>query len=86
MLERQEEPEAAANASAERLPQAALAHLPEVLTARDIADFLRVNVRRVYDNLQLKPTAGGIPHVRIGKQMRIQKSDFIAWMDQQRGV
>lgn len=66
--------------------QPSLDELPEVLTAQDIADFLRVNVRRVYDNLQLKPQAGGIPHVRLGKQMRIEKTDFVSWMDTQKGV
>ncbi|MFH5182907.1 helix-turn-helix domain-containing protein [Paenibacillus sp. TAB 01] len=58
--------------------------LPEVLTPKDIADFLRVNVRRVYDNLQLKPESGGIPHIRIGKQMRIEKTDFVAWLANQK--
>jgi excisionase family DNA binding protein len=82
MLERQEEP---VNAPAEQ-QDPALEDLPTVLTAQDIAKYLRINVRRVYDNLQLKPSAGGIPHVRIGKQMRIQKSDFIVWMDQQKYV
>lgn len=61
-------------------------NLPEVLTAEDIAGYLRINIRRVYDNLKLTPGAGGIPHVRLGKQMRIQKADFIAWMDKQRGA
>lgn len=62
----------------------ALDALPEVLTPQDIAAFLRVNVRRVYDNLHLTPQAGGIPSFKIGKQMRIQKSDFVNWMDCQR--
>ncbi|WP_158606388.1 helix-turn-helix domain-containing protein [Paenibacillus ginsengarvi] len=62
-----------------------LDELPDVLTAQEIACFLRVDVRRVYDNLKLKPNAGGIPHVKMGKQMRIYRSDFISWMDKQRG-
>jgi excisionase family DNA binding protein len=60
--------------------------LPEVLTAEDIAGYLRINVRRVYDNLNVRPHAGGIPNFKMGKQKRIHKQDFIAWMEGQKGV
>ncbi|NHN33564.1 helix-turn-helix domain-containing protein [Paenibacillus sp. S3N08] len=56
-------------------------HLPEVLTAQNIADYLQINVRRIYDQFQLKEAAGGIPHYTVGKQKRVDKADFIKWKE-----
>ncbi|OMF06879.1 hypothetical protein BK127_30890 [Paenibacillus sp. FSL H7-0331] len=55
-----------------------------MLTADDIAKYLRINVIRVYENLNLKPIAGGIPSFKMGKQKRVLKQDFIKWVNDQR--
>jgi hypothetical protein len=60
--------------------------LSEILTAEDISLYLRINVRRVYDNLNLSPDEGGIPNFKMGKQKRIHRLDFLEWMNSQRGV
>lgn len=59
--------------------------LSEILTAEEIAQYLRINVRRVYDNLNLSPQAGGIPNFKLGKQKRVDKIDFLNWMEGQKG-
>jgi len=55
--------------------------LPEILTAQHIADYLGIARRRVYELLQLKPTAGGIPNFEIGLSKRVEKKDFLEWID-----
>lgn len=55
--------------------------LPEVLTAQNIADYLVISRRRVYELFQLKQTAGGIPNFDIGASKRVEKKDFIKWIE-----
>jgi excisionase family DNA binding protein len=55
--------------------------LSEILTAQDIADYLGISRRRVYELFQLKPTAGGIPNLEIGTSKRVEKKDFIKWIE-----
>jgi hypothetical protein len=69
-----------------KLNNPTLGDLPEVLTAEDITQYLRINLRRVYDNLNLQPHAGGIPNFKMGKQKRIIKDDFVTWINKQKGV
>jgi hypothetical protein len=55
--------------------------LPEILTAQNIADYLHINRRRVYELLALAPSVGGIPSFSIGSSKRATKDDFITWME-----
>lgn len=50
--------------------------LPEILTALDIATYLGISRRRVYELFQLKPEFGGIPNFEIGLSKRVEKKDF----------
>jgi len=54
--------------------------MPEILTAQNIADYLQISRRRVYEMFQLHPFAGGIPNFSIGSSKRVYKHDFIDWM------
>jgi hypothetical protein len=55
--------------------------LPEILTAQHISDYLCISRRRVYELFQLKPSAGGIPNFDIGASKRVEKQDFIKWIE-----
>jgi hypothetical protein len=55
--------------------------LPEILTAQDIADFLAISRRRVYELFQLNPQLGGIPNFEIGLSKRVVKADFFNWIE-----
>lgn len=57
-----------------------LDHLPEILTALNIANYLSISRRRVYELFQLKPEAGGIPNFEIGLSKRVEKGDFLKWI------
>ncbi len=49
----------------------------EVLTISETADFLKVSETTVRRHLH------EIPHIRIGKQIRIVKNKLIEWMQDQ---
>lgn len=59
--------------------------LPDILTAQNIADYLGISRRRVYELFQLKPRAGGIPNFDIGLSKRAEKKDFLAWIEARKG-
>ncbi|RUS42056.1 helix-turn-helix domain-containing protein [Cohnella sp. AR92] len=54
--------------------------MPNILTAQDIADFLRISRKRVYELMQLSPSHGGIPCFSVGKSRRVERSDFEKWL------
>lgn len=54
--------------------------LPDTLTAHQIAEFLGISRRRVYELLQLHEDRGGIPNFSIGTSKRVEKSDFQQWI------
>lgn len=58
--------------------------LPRVLTAQDIADYLRVGRKRVYELMSIKPQAGGIPSFSVGRSRRVEKREFEKWLDRQK--
>jgi len=62
--------------------------LPEILTAQNIADYLVVSRRLVYDLFKKNPSAGGIPNFDIGftekASKRVMKDDFIQWIQDQK--
>jgi DNA-binding transcriptional regulator LsrR (DeoR family) len=55
--------------------------LPEVLTAQDIADHLKISRRRIYELFQLSEEKGGIRCYEIGLTKRVDKVDFLAWLE-----
>lgn len=55
--------------------------LPEILNAKHIATYLGLSRRRVYELFQIKPGSGGIPSFDIGNSKRVEKKDFIKWID-----
>lgn len=55
--------------------------MPDILTAQNIADYLGISRRRVYELFQLKPELGGIPNFDIGFSKRVRKIDFVRWID-----
>lgn len=60
-----------------------LADLPDVITAKEIAAFLRVNPGTVYEMFKagkIKSFGGGAN----GKSIRCMKVDFIDWLDRER--
>ncbi len=58
--------------------------LPSILTAADIAGYLKISRKRVYELLQLSPSHGGIVCMKFGLSRRVEKSDFLAWMQKQK--
>lgn len=60
--------------------------LPDILTAQQIADFLVISRRRVYELFQIKPEHGGIPNFEIGATKRVDKSDFVNWIESRKQV
>lgn len=61
--------------------QYTLETLPEILTAQHIASYLGISRRRVYELFQKSPAAGGIPNFEIGLSKRVDKQDFICWIE-----
>lgn len=59
-------------------------NLPEILTAQHIADFLQISRRRVYELFQLHTEFGGIPNFSIGASHRVDKQDFIQWLERKK--
>lgn len=55
--------------------------LPEILTAQHISDYLGISRGKIYVLFQTKPTAGGIPNFDIGASRRVEKKDFLAWIE-----
>lgn len=54
--------------------------LPEVLTAKHIAEYLHVTPRAVYGWMKDSSSKGGLKVFRIGKVCRVYKRDFEAWL------
>jgi len=61
-----------------------LESMPEILTAQDIANYLKISRGSVYGLLKLKPEHGGIPNIAIGLSKRVEKSDLINWIQAQK--
>ncbi|AXF39526.1 helix-turn-helix domain-containing protein [Paenibacillus larvae] len=58
-----------------------LEEMPEILTAQQIANYLSISRRRVYELFQTKPECGGIPNFEVGKSKRVYKYDFTQWIE-----
>ncbi|HIW33387.1 MAG TPA: helix-turn-helix domain-containing protein [Candidatus Paenibacillus intestinavium] len=58
--------------------------LPKILTAQNIADYLQIGRKRVYELMQLSPNHGGIPTFNVGKSRRVELLDFETWLSQRK--
>ncbi len=54
--------------------------LPDILTAKHLAQYLSVSRRRIYELFQVSTEYGGIPNFEIGASKRVKKSDFEKWL------
>ena len=59
--------------------QAKPAELPEILTAKDLEAFLRIDVKTIYGYVQ----RGLIPYIRIQSNLRFRKQDVLDWISRQ---
>lgn len=50
--------------------------LPDVLSATEVAQTLRVNIKTVYEQLH----SGAIPSVRVGREYRVAKESLIDYL------
>lgn len=55
--------------------------LPEVLTLREGADFLRISERKAWEMVDKKL----LPHFRVGNQIRFHLDDLRHWIKSQSG-
>jgi excisionase family DNA binding protein len=53
----------------------------EILTVREVAEFLKVTERTIYR----LATEGQIPSFKVGGSWRFQRSDLTQWMNEQKG-
>lgn len=58
--------------------------LSNILTAQHIATYLGISRRRVYELLQMSEEAGGIKCFQIGSSKRVDKEDFLQWIEQKK--
>ena len=58
-----------------------LEKMPDILTAQHIATYLGISRRRVYELFQLSPEVGGIINFEIGLTKRVDKEDFVSWIE-----
>jgi len=52
--------------------------LPAILTAQDIANYLRISERRAYELMDLK----SFPLIRLGRSKRVNRDSFLNWLQQ----
>jgi excisionase family DNA binding protein len=58
-------------------PAPASCEAREVLTLREAAELLRINVR----SLQRLMKAGAVPYAMLGRSVRFRKTKLLAWLD-----
>lgn len=61
-------------------------NLPDVLKAEHIMEFLGMSKGKVYDLMRISVDAGGIPAMRIGRNVRVLKTDLLEWLEKQKEV
>ena len=59
-----------------RILHARSVHAREVMTAEQVAEFLGVNQKTVYDGAN----RGHLPHQRLGKRLLFSRSALMAWL------
>jgi excisionase family DNA binding protein len=53
--------------------------ITDILTIEEVAEMLRVKKMWIYQRTRPKGVRGGIPHYRIGKLLRFDKAEILAW-------
>ena len=56
-------------------------NLPEILTAQHISDYLGISRYSVYELFKKSSKHGWIPNFSIGASKRVEKKDFIKWIE-----
>lgn len=54
--------------------------MPEVLTAKMIAEHLHLTNTRIYELMSISTDAGGIPSFRVGRSPRVHRDKYLAWV------
>ncbi len=52
--------------------------LPEILTARELEGFIRIDVKTIYAYVK----GGQIPYMRMGSNLRFCKREILAWLEE----
>ncbi|WP_068779629.1 helix-turn-helix domain-containing protein [Paenibacillus sp. GM2] len=63
-----------------------LEDLPDLLTPQQVADYIGISRKRVYEFCQLKESAGGLVSFLIGKSRKIEKQEMVRWLDSMKEV
>ena len=58
--------------------QPLFANMPDVMTAKELASVIRLNVKTIYSLV----ARGMIPYVRIGSALLFPKAQIIAWLEE----
>jgi len=51
--------------------------MAEILTVPEVAEYLKLSKSKMYRMVQ----RGQIPHVKIGRNVRIRREDLLAWIE-----
>ncbi|BFH14544.1 hypothetical protein J6TS7_44490 [Paenibacillus dendritiformis] len=55
--------------------------LPDILTPQQVADYLGISRKKVYELCQIKPDYGGLKSFLIGKSRKIEKMTLLLWLE-----
>lgn len=58
-----------------------LEDLPDILTPQQVAEYLGISRRRIYEFCLLNPTDGGLPNFTVGASRKIKKTSLIDWIE-----
>jgi excisionase family DNA binding protein len=61
-----------------------LEELPDILTSKQVADFLGISRGRIYEYCQMNPEVGGIESFTIGRSRKIEKANLIRWIEKRK--
>lgn len=64
-----------------RKKRVSLEDFPDTLTPQQVADYLGISRRRIYEFCQLNPTDGGLLSFTVGKSRKIKKDSLIDWIE-----
>lgn len=61
-----------------------LESLPDIITPQQVANYLQISRKSVYELLSLNPDHGGISSFKIGNSRRVERVDFEDWLRKKR--
>lgn len=53
--------------------------MERIMTVPAVAEYLKMSKAKIYMLIQKKK----LPHIKIGKNVRVKESDLVAWLDKQ---